>query len=180
MKPESLNKAGNVFYVICRISIGLFFFITGLNKLFHPVFQGYMLNTMIKIGFSDPQLMAHFVAFNEALWGLLLLLGLLTRLSSFSLIIIMVVALTTKDIHSIPTELVPMDSKVGVRPMDNFTWLTYFFLSSTGLIYYVVRYVFLFTDIKFFGLDYFLKKEKKHILHGKRICCYFIKSKVSV
>lgn len=61
----------------------LILFITGLNKLFHPVFQGYMLNTMIKIGFSDPQLMAHFVAFNEALWGLLLLLGLLTRLSSF-------------------------------------------------------------------------------------------------
>lgn len=53
MKPESLNKAGNVFYVICRIGIGLFFFITGLNKLFHPVFQGYMLNTMIEIGFSD-------------------------------------------------------------------------------------------------------------------------------
>ena len=152
MKPESLNKAGNVFYVICRISIGLFFFITGLNKLFHPVFQGYMLNTMIKIGFSDPQLMAHFVAFNEALWGLLLLLGLLTRLSSFSLIIIMVVALTTKDIHSIPTELVPM---------DNFTWLTYFFFLPQ-VLYIMLLGMFSFYGYKVFGLDYFLKKKKAY------------------
>ncbi len=161
MKPESLNKAGNVFYVICRISIGLFFFITGLNKLFHPVFQGYMLNTMIKIGFSDPQLMAHFVAFNEALWGLLLLLGLLTRLSSFSLIIIMVVALTTKDINSIPTELVPMDPKVGVRPMDNFTWLTYFFFLPQ-VLYIMLLGLFSFYGYKVFGLDYFLKKKKAY------------------
>ncbi|GJN57166.1 hypothetical protein ELAN_07210 [Elizabethkingia anophelis] len=120
-----------------------------------------MLNTMIKIGFSDPQLMAHFVAFNEALWGLLLLLGLLTRLSSFSLIIIMVVALTTKDIHSIPTELVPMDSKVGVRPMDNFTWLTYFFFLPQ-VLYIMLLGLFSFYGYKVFGLDYFLKKKKAY------------------
>ncbi|BBQ05511.1 MAG: hypothetical protein PQ275_00830 [Elizabethkingia anophelis] len=120
-----------------------------------------MLNTMIKIGFSDPQLMAHFVAFNEALWGLLLLLGLLTRLSSFSLIIIMVVALTTKDIHSIPTELVPMDSKVGVRPMDNFTWLTYFFFLPQ-VLYIMLLGMFSFYGYKVFGLDYFLKKKKAY------------------
>lgn len=90
----------------------------------------------------------------------------------------MVVALTTKDIHSIPTELVPMDSKVGVRPMDNFTWLTYFFFLPQ-VLYIMLLGMFSFYGYKVFGLDYFLKR-KKHILHGKRICCYFIKSKVSV
>jgi putative oxidoreductase len=120
----------------------LILFITGLNKLFHPVFQGYMLNTMIKIGFSDPQLMAHFVAFNEALWGLLLLLGLLTRLSSFSLIIIMIVALTTKDIHSIPTELIPIDPKIGVVQWIILRGLPISF-SSASLIYYAVGIIFI-------------------------------------
>ena len=102
--------------------------------------------------------MAHFVAFNEALWGLLLLLGLLTRLSSFSLIIIMIVAITTKDIHSIPTELIPIDPKTGVHPMDNFTWLTYFFFLPQ-VLYIMLLGMFSFYGYKVFGLDYFLKEK---------------------
>ncbi|WP_407478010.1 DoxX family protein [Elizabethkingia meningoseptica] len=159
MKKEGLNKAGDIFYLICRVSIGLFFFITGVNKLFNSVFQGYMLNTITKLGFSDPQLIAHFVAFNEALWGLLLLLGLLTRLSAFSLIVIMIVALVTKDIHSIPTALVPIDPKVGVRPMDNFTWLTYFFFLPQ-VLYIMLLGLFSFYGYRIFGIDYFLKRKK--------------------
>lgn len=159
MEKENLIKVGDVFYVICRISIGLFFFITGFNKLFHPVFQGYMLKTITSLGFSNPQFMANFVAFNEMFWGLLLLLGLLTRFSSFALIIVMLVALFTKDIHSIPTELIPIDPKVGNRPMDDFTWLSYFFYLPQ-VLYIMILGLFSLYGYKAFGVDRFIKRKK--------------------
>jgi putative oxidoreductase len=159
MEKNNFIKAGDVFYVLCRISIGLFFFITGFNKLFHPVFQGYMLKTISSLGFSNPQLMANFVAFNEAFWGLLLLLGLLTRFSSLSLIVIMLVALVTKDLHTIPTELVPIDPKVGTRPMDSFTWLTYFFFLPQ-VLFIMLLGMFSLNGYKAFGIDRFIKKNK--------------------
>ncbi|SHM05846.1 DoxX family protein [Chryseobacterium polytrichastri] len=159
MQKENFNKIGDVFYVLCRISIGLFFFITGFNKLFHPVFQGYMLKTITSLGFSNPQFMANFVASNEMFWGLLLILGLLTRLSSFALIIVMLVALFTKDIHSIPTELIPIDPKVGNRPMDNFTWLSYFFYLPQ-VLYIMILGLFSLYGYKAFGVDRFIKKKK--------------------
>ncbi|PIF45023.1 putative oxidoreductase [Chryseobacterium sp. 52] len=160
MEKSTFNKSGDLFYVICRISIGLFFLITGFNKLFHPVFQGYMLKTITGLGFSNPQFMAHFVAFNEAFWGLLLLLGLLTRFSSLSLIVIMLVALITKDLHSIPTELVPVDPKVGIRPMDNFTWLTYFFFLPQ-VLFMMLLGMFSLYGYKAFGIDQWIGKKKK-------------------
>jgi putative oxidoreductase len=161
MKKENLHKMGDVFYVICRMSIGLFFFITGFNKLFHPVFQGYMLKTITSLGFLQPQLVANFVAFNEMFWGLLLLLGLLTRLSSLFLIIIMIVALVSKDIHSIPTELIPIDPKVKKHPMDNFTWLTYFFFLPQ-VLYIMLLGLFSLYGYKAFGIDRFIKKKDQN------------------
>ncbi len=158
MKQENFNKAGDVFYVICRLSIGLFFFITGFNKLFHPVFQGYMLKTITSLGFSNPQLMANFVAANEMIWGFLLLIGLFTRFSSLALIVIMLVALITKDIHSIPTELVPIDPKIGIRPIENYTWLTYFFYLPQ-VLYIMLLGLFSLYGYKAFGIDRFLRKK---------------------
>jgi len=160
MKQENFNKAGDAFYVICRVSIGLFFLITGFNKLFHPVFQGYMLKTITSLGFSNPQFMANFVAANEMFWGLLLLIGLFTRLSSFALIVIILVALVTKDIHSIPTELVPIDPKIGVHPIENYTWLTYF-LYLPQVLYLMLLGLFSLYGYKYLGIDHFLKKKKK-------------------
>lgn len=164
MENNTVNKAGDLFYVLCRISIGLFFFITGLNKLFHPVFQGYMLKTISSLGFSNPQFMANFVAFNEAFWGLLLLLGLLTRFSSLSLIVIMLVALFTKDLHSIPTELVPVDPAVGTRQMDPFTWLTYFFFLPQ-VLFIMILGMFSFYGYRAFGIDQLIKKKKKDFFY---------------
>ncbi|WP_223607395.1 DoxX family protein [Chryseobacterium sp. OSA05B] len=164
MEKNTFNKAGDLFYVICRISIGLFFFITGFNKLFHPVFQGYMLKTISSLGFSNPQLMANFVAFNEAFWGLFLLLGLLTRFSSLSLMVIMLVALFTKDIHSIPTELVPVDPAVGTRSMDPFTWLTYFFYLPQ-VLFIMLLGMFSLNGYRAFGIDQLIKKKKKDFFY---------------
>ncbi|KMQ59979.1 hypothetical protein ACM46_17135 [Chryseobacterium angstadtii] len=164
MEKNTFNKTGDLFYVICRISIGLFFFITGSSKLFHPVFQGYMLKTISSLGFSHPQFMANFVAFNEAFWGLFLLIGLLTRFSSLSLIVIMLVALVTKDLHSIPTEVVPIDPETGIYPMDPFTWLTYFFFLPQVLLIMLLG-MFSLYGYKTFGIDQFLVKKKEDFFY---------------
>ncbi|WP_080778619.1 DoxX family protein [Chryseobacterium phocaeense] len=165
MEKNTFIKAGDLFYVSCRICIGLFFFITGFNKLFHPVFQGYMLKTISSLGFSHPQFMADFVAFNEAFWGLLLLLGLLTRFSSLSLIVIMLVTLITKDLHSIPTELVPIDPAVGTQPMDGFTWLTYFFFLPQ-VLFIMLLGLFSLYGYKTFGIDGLIKRRKNNSIHS--------------
>jgi len=109
---------------------------------------------------NNPQFMANFVAANEMFWGLLLLIGLFTRLSSFALIVIILVALVTKDIHSIPTELVPIDPKIGVHPIENYTWLTYF-LYLPQVLYLMLLGLFSLYGYKYLGIDHFLKKKKK-------------------
>ncbi|MGH1516163.1 DoxX family protein [Chryseobacterium sp. JK1] len=160
-QKENFNKAADIFYVICRIFIGLFFFITGFNKLFDPIFHGYMLKTISSLGFSSPQLMANFVAFNEMIWGLFLLIGLFTRFSALSLIVIMLVALFSKDIHSIPTELIPIDPKTPSRVMDRCTWLTYFFFLPQ-VLYIMLLGLFSLYGYKAFGVDRFIGKKKNH------------------
>lgn len=94
------QKTGNTLntYSISRVSIGLFFLITGLNKLFHPTFKASMLHTITGIGFPYPQFTANFTATSEALFGLLLAIGLYTRFSAIVLNIILFVALFTFDI----------------------------------------------------------------------------------
>lgn len=101
-------------YAVSRIMIGLFFFISGANKIFNPDFQLSMLKTITSIGFPYPQFVAHFTAANEAVFGLLLTIGLFTRLSSVVLSIILTVALITTNIPELPS---------GLNPV---TWYSYF------------------------------------------------------
>ncbi len=101
--------------VICRIAIGVFFLIAGVNKLFNPVFQKSMLKTITSIGAPYPVFTANFTAANEAIFGLLLAIGLFTRFSSIVLIIILMVALITFDIP----QYIP-------QGLDPFTWYSYF------------------------------------------------------
>jgi len=102
-------------YAVSRILIGVFFLITGINKLFNPVFQASMLKTITGIGFPYPQFIANFTAANEAIFGLLLAIGLFTRFSAIVLNIILFTALFTFDIpNHIPKDL------------DVFTWYSYF------------------------------------------------------
>ncbi|MDR6458110.1 putative membrane protein YphA (DoxX/SURF4 family) [Chryseobacterium vietnamense] len=74
---SNLEKNTVNIYALCRILIGLFFFIAGFNKLFHPIFQGYMLNTISSIGFPFPQFTANFTAFCECVFGLFFNAGFL-------------------------------------------------------------------------------------------------------
>lgn len=149
---SNFERKSKTIYIICRILIGLFFFIAGFNKLFHPIFQEYMFNTISNIGFPFPGFTANFTAFCECAFGLFLMLGLWTRLSSIFLIIIILVALFTHDLATIPKELIPIKPETGVYEMDPFTWLSYFlYLPQT--LYLMFLMMFLFQGCVGFGID---------------------------
>lgn len=84
------NKA-----VLVRITVGLIFLTEGIQKYLFPDLLG--TGRFLTIGFSDPSFWAYFTGTFEIVCGTLVLLGLLTRLASVPLIIIMITAfITTK------------------------------------------------------------------------------------
>lgn len=81
--------------VLPRIIVGLVFLSEGILKYLFPELLG--VGRFEKIGFSDPEFWAYFVANFEIICSLLLLFGLLTRLAAIPLLIIMITAfITTK------------------------------------------------------------------------------------
>jgi len=77
--------------IIPRLIVGLVFLSEGIQKFIYPELVG--TGRFIKIGFSNPKFWANFTGAFEIICGLLILLGLLTRLASIPLLIIMLVAL---------------------------------------------------------------------------------------
>lgn len=152
------EKISDIFYIISRISIGLFFFVAGFNKLFHPIFQERMFNTINNIGFPFPDFTANFTAFFECLSGFLLMIGLWTRVNSFILIIIILVALFSHDLGTIPTELTPVTPEIGIYNMDPFTWMGYF-LYLPQVLYLLFLFQFISRGYVGYGVDSFIKKK---------------------
>ena len=82
--------------ILPRIIVGLVFLSEGIQKCLFPELVG--AGRFEKIGFTNPEFLAYFVASFEIICGVLVLIGLLTRLASIPLIIIMTVALLTTKI----------------------------------------------------------------------------------
>ena len=81
--------------LLCRLAVGLIFLSEGIQKYVFPDVVG--TGRFIKIGFSDPSFWAYFTGAFEIVCGILILIGLLTRLAAIPLLIIMMVAfITTK------------------------------------------------------------------------------------
>ncbi len=78
--------------LLIRIAVGLIFFTQGILKYIDPN-MGVVRFT--RIGFPHPYLTAHFVGTFEVLCGILLLLGLWTRLASIPLLIVITTAIAT-------------------------------------------------------------------------------------
>jgi uncharacterized membrane protein YphA (DoxX/SURF4 family) len=84
----------SVWTVLIRLQVGLMvFFPEGIQKLIFPDILG--AGRFVGIGIPFPELMGPFVGVVETVCGLLLILGLFTRLASIPLIIIMIVALVS-------------------------------------------------------------------------------------
>jgi putative oxidoreductase len=79
--------------ILIRLIVGAVFFSEGIQKFLFPALRG--AGRFKKIGLPSPEFLGSFVGTVEILCGILILFGLLTRLSSIPLIIVMLVAFAT-------------------------------------------------------------------------------------
>lgn len=79
--------------ILIRLIVGAVFLSEGIQKFLFPEIRG--AGRFEKIGLPSPEFLGSFVGGFEIVCGALILLGLLTRLSSIPLIIIMLVAIAT-------------------------------------------------------------------------------------
>ena len=101
--------------IIIRLMAGGVFLSEGILKFVYPN-QG--VGRFTKLGFPFPELTAHTVASLEIVGGLLLLFGLMTRITSFYFILQMIVAVLTTKIAlyygTSPLPMPPAPPKVGI------------------------------------------------------------------
>lgn len=81
--------------ILIRLAVGLIFFTQGILKYIDP-HMGIL--RFAKIGFPYPNFTAHFVGTFEIACGFLVLIGLLTRLASLPLLIVILTAIATTKI----------------------------------------------------------------------------------
>lgn len=79
--------------ILVRLIVGLIFLTEGIQKYLFPELLGP--GRFLTIGFSHPAFWAYFTGTFEIICGSLILLGLLTRVASVPLIIIMITAFVT-------------------------------------------------------------------------------------
>lgn len=79
--------------ILIRLMVGVVFLSEGIQKFLFPILRG--TGRFEKIGLPSPEFLGNFVGAFEILCGACILLGLLTRLTSIPLIIIMLVAIAT-------------------------------------------------------------------------------------
>lgn len=95
--------------LLVRIALGLFFAISGANKLFVASRTQAMYETLVAAKVPLPRLMTYFVSAVEFGGGCLLILGLLSSLASFALLADMLVAILTTKLSAMPKGLSPLN-----------------------------------------------------------------------
>jgi len=133
--------------LIVRVSIGIFFCISGGNHLFVPEKRLQFIETITQSGIPFPELNAIFVGFVEFLFGGLLALGFLTPLCVIMLTGDMIVAIFTDRIHSI-------QSHTFLNWLDNFLYLP-------EVLYVLILIWLFFTGAGKISIDYLLLTRKE-------------------
>jgi len=95
--------------LLARIALGVFFAISGANKLFVASQYKLMYETIAGAGIPFPHVMTYFVSSVEFVCGCLLIIGLLSTLCCVAFIIDMIVAITTVQLATIPKGLTFID-----------------------------------------------------------------------
>src|SRR6204780_3952823 len=95
--------------LLVRVSIGLFFAISGANKLFSAGGIKQVYDTLVKAKVPYPRQTAYFVASVEFVCGSLLAVGLLSSFACVALLIDMVVAILTNALATLPKGLSPLN-----------------------------------------------------------------------
>ncbi len=94
--------------LLVRVSIGLFFAISGGNKLFVAGGTKPVYDTLVKAKIPFPHQMAYFVSGVEFICGSLMTVGFLSSPSCVALLIDMVVATLTTAVFTLPKGLSPL------------------------------------------------------------------------
>src|SRR5277367_1056780 len=95
--------------LLVRVAIGLFFAISGANKLFVAGGTKPVYDTLVKAKVPFPQLTAYFVSGVEFVCGTLLTAGFLSSLACVALLVDMTVATLTSSISTLPKGLSPFN-----------------------------------------------------------------------
>lgn len=95
--------------LLVRVALGLFFAVSGGNKLFVASRTQAMCKTLVEASIPLPRLMTYFVSGVEFVGGCLLIAGLLSSLISFALLIDMLVAILTANLSAMPKGLSPLN-----------------------------------------------------------------------
>jgi putative oxidoreductase len=103
--------------LLVRVSLGLFFAISGANKLFVAGGTQTMYETLVKADVPFPRLMTYFVSGVEFVGGSLLAVGFLSSLACAALLVDMLVAILTTKLSAMPKGLSPLNW------LDNFLYL---------------------------------------------------------
>jgi putative oxidoreductase len=91
--------------LLVRVALGLFFTVSGGNKLFVASRTQAMYETLVEAKVPLPRLMTYFVSAVELAGGCLLILGLLSSLVSLALLADMLVAILTTNLSAMPKGL---------------------------------------------------------------------------
>ena len=103
--------------LLVRVSIGLFFAISGANKLFVAGGAKSVYDTLVQAKIPFPRETAYFVSGVEFVGGSLVAVGFLSSAASVALLIDMIVATLTTAIFTIPKGL------SSLRWLDDFLYL---------------------------------------------------------
>ena len=94
--------------LLVRVSLGLFFAISGANKLFVAGSRQSMYETLVKAKVPFPRQTAYFVSGVEFVGGSLLTVGLLSSLACVALLVDMLVAILTTNLSAMRKGLSPL------------------------------------------------------------------------
>jgi putative oxidoreductase len=95
--------------LLVRVSLGLFFAISGAYKLFVTARTQAMYETLVEAKVPFPHLMTYFVSGVEFVAGSLLAVGFLSSLACLSLLGDMLVAILTSKLAAMPKGLSPLN-----------------------------------------------------------------------
>ena len=95
--------------LLVRVSLGLFFAISGANKLFTAGGAKRVCETLVAAKIPAPRLMAYFVSAVEFVGGSLMVLGFLSSPACVALLIDMIVATLTSALSTLPKGLSPLN-----------------------------------------------------------------------
>jgi len=119
--------------LLVRVSIGLFFAISGANKLFVAGGTKPVYDTLVKAKVPFPRQTAYFVAGVEFVCGSLVAVGFLSSPACAALMIDMVVATLTNSLSTLPKGLSPVNWLDDILYLPEVLYVLFFaWLISSG------------------------------------------------